>query len=45
MEDSGALPLEMDVDQLTMNRVIDIFPNEGVVKDHETGEVVPLTLS
>lgn len=40
MEDSGALPLEMDVDQLTMGRVIDIFPNEGVVKDHETGETL-----
>jgi len=40
MEDSGALPLEMDVDELSMGRVIDIFPNEGVVKDHETGETI-----
>eukprot|EP00658_Telonema_sp_P-2_P006294 TRINITY_DN12405_c0_g1_i7.p1 TRINITY_DN12405_c0_g1~~TRINITY_DN12405_c0_g1_i7.p1 ORF type:complete len:930 (-),score=289.28 TRINITY_DN12405_c0_g1_i7:196-2985(-) len=40
MEDSGALPLEMDVDHLTMGRVIDIFPHDGVVKDHETGEEI-----
>lgn len=39
MEDSGALPLEMDVSALDMGRVIDIYPTEGVVKDHETGEV------
>jgi aconitate hydratase 2/2-methylisocitrate dehydratase len=38
MEDAGALPLEMDVSQLTMGRVIDIWPNKGVVTDHETGE-------
>merc|ERR1712195_218542 len=38
MEDAGALPLEMDVSQLDMGRVIDIWPNMGVVTDHETGE-------
>jgi len=38
MEDSGALPLEMDVAALTMGRVIDIFPYEGKVTDHATGE-------
>ena len=40
MEDSGALPIEMDVAKLKMGTVIDIFPYEGVVKDHETGEVL-----
>merc|ERR1719345_686536 len=38
MEDSGALPIEMDVSKLTMGRVIDIFPHEGRVSDHESGE-------
>merc|ERR1711935_1053832 len=40
MEDSGALPLEMDVEDLTMGRVVDILPLEGIVKDHETGETI-----
>jgi len=40
MEDSGALPIELDVNDLTMGRVVDIFPHEGVVKDHESGEVI-----
>jgi aconitate hydratase 2/2-methylisocitrate dehydratase len=37
MEDSGALPLEMDVSKMAMGDVIDIYPYEGVVKNHETG--------
>jgi aconitate hydratase 2 / 2-methylisocitrate dehydratase len=40
MEDSGALPLEMPVDNLKMGDVIDIFPYEGVTKRHGTDEVV-----
>jgi len=32
MEDSGALPIELDVQQMNMGDVIDIFPYEGVVK-------------
>lgn len=40
MEDSGALPLEMDVTNLNMGDVIDIFPYEGKVKRHGTEEVV-----
>mmetsp|Transcript_22464 Transcript_22464/g.56772 ORF Transcript_22464/g.56772 Transcript_22464/m.56772 type:complete len:621 (-) Transcript_22464:2304-4166(-) len=40
MEDSGALPLEMDVNNLNMGDVIDIFPYEGKVKRHGTEEVV-----
>lgn len=34
MEDSGALPLEMDVDKLNMGDTIDIFPYEGKVLAH-----------
>merc|ERR1711871_434191 len=40
MEDSGALPIEMDVSKLNMGDVIDIYPYEGVVKNAATGEVV-----
>ena len=40
MEDSGALPLEMPVDDLKMGDVIDIFPYQGVTKRHGTDEVV-----
>ena len=40
MEDSGALPIEMPVENLNMGDVIDIFPYEGVTKRHGTDEVV-----
>jgi aconitate hydratase 2/2-methylisocitrate dehydratase len=40
MEDSGALPLEMPVDKMETGDVIDIYPYEGVTKNHETGAVV-----
>lgn len=40
MEDSGALPIECDVTQLNMGDVIDIYPYEGVVKRHDSGEEV-----
>ena len=40
MEDSGALPVELDVESLAMGDVIDIFPYEGKVKRHGTDEVV-----
>ena len=40
MEDSGALPLEMDVSKMNMYDVIDVYPYEGVAKNHETGEVL-----
>ncbi|MEH6471980.1 MAG: bifunctional aconitate hydratase 2/2-methylisocitrate dehydratase [Halopseudomonas sp.] len=39
MEDSGALPIEMDVAKMNMGDVIDVYPYEGVVKN-EAGEVV-----
>ena len=40
MEDSGALPIEMDVSELAMGDVIDVYPYEGVVKRHGSGEQV-----
>ena len=40
MEDSGALPFECDVENMAMGDVIDIYPYEGVVKRHDTDEVV-----
>ncbi|MCG6200414.1 bifunctional aconitate hydratase 2/2-methylisocitrate dehydratase [Psychromonas antarctica] len=40
MEDSGALPIEMDVDALNSGDVIDIYPYQGVVKNHVSGEVI-----
>ena len=40
MEDSGALPIELDVSKMEMGDVIDIFPFEGVVKKHDTEEVI-----
>eukprot|EP00602_Paraphysomonas_sp_CaronLab_P004226 CAMPEP_0185025498 /NCGR_PEP_ID=MMETSP1103-20130426/8423_1 /TAXON_ID=36769 /ORGANISM="Paraphysomonas bandaiensis, Strain Caron Lab Isolate" /LENGTH=937 /DNA_ID=CAMNT_0027558703 /DNA_START=65 /DNA_END=2878 /DNA_ORIENTATION=- len=40
MEDSGALPIEMPVDDLNMGDVIDIYPYEGVTKRHDTDEVI-----
>lgn len=40
MEDSGALPIECDVTQMAMGDVIDIYPYQGVVKRHDTDEVV-----
>ncbi len=40
MEDSGALPFECDVSQMAMGDVIDIYPYQGVVKRHDTDEVL-----
>ncbi len=37
MEDSGALPIEVDVTGLKMGDVIDIYPFEGVINDHASG--------
>uniref|UniRef100_A0A7S0XPQ8 Aconitate hydratase B n=1 Tax=Hemiselmis andersenii TaxID=464988 RepID=A0A7S0XPQ8_HEMAN len=38
MEDSGSLPIELDVSNMEMGQVIDIYPKKGVAKDHETGK-------
>merc|ERR1719353_1355243 len=40
MEDSGAFPIEINVENMHMGDVIDIFPYEGVVKTHGTEDVV-----
>ncbi len=40
MEDSGALPFECDVTQMAMGDVIDIYPYQGEVKNHTTGELI-----
>ncbi|WMY73684.1 bifunctional aconitate hydratase 2/2-methylisocitrate dehydratase [Buttiauxella selenatireducens] len=40
MEDAGALPIEVDVNNLNMGDVIDIYPYKGEVRNHETNEVI-----
>lgn len=40
MEDAGALPIEVDVSKLNMGDVIDVYPYEGKVTNHATGEVL-----
>ncbi len=40
MEDSGALPIEMDVEKFETGDVIDIYPYEGKVCKHGTDEVL-----
>merc|ERR1711937_583529 len=40
MEDSGALPIEMDVQQMNMGDVIEIDLKNGVVKNVDSGEVI-----
>ncbi|MGT0150054.1 hypothetical protein ACT691_12920 [Vibrio metschnikovii] len=40
MEDAGALPIEVDVSKLHMGDVIDVYPYEGKVCNHQTGEVL-----
>ncbi len=37
MEDAGALPIEVDVSNLNMGDVIDVYPYKGEVRNHETG--------
>lgn len=38
MEDSGALPIELDVQKMAMGDIIDIYPYEGVVKKQTGGQ-------
>ncbi len=40
MEDSGALPIEMEVDNLHMGDLIDIYPYEGSTKIHNTNDLI-----
>ncbi|TKB51299.1 bifunctional aconitate hydratase 2/2-methylisocitrate dehydratase [Ferrimonas sediminicola] len=38
MEDAGALPIELDVTQMNMGDVIEIYPYEGVARNADSGE-------
>ncbi|EJT6964112.1 bifunctional aconitate hydratase 2/2-methylisocitrate dehydratase [Salmonella enterica] len=40
MEDAGALPIEVDVSNLNMGDVIDVYPYKGEVRNDETGELL-----
>ena len=40
LEDAGALPIEVDVSQLHMGDVIDIYPYEGKICQHNTDKVL-----
>ena len=37
---AGALPIEVDVSNLNMGDVIDVYPYKGEVRNHETGELL-----
>ncbi|CHC86367.1 TPA: bifunctional aconitate hydratase 2/2-methylisocitrate dehydratase [Salmonella enterica] len=40
MEDAGALPIEVDVSNLNMGDVIDVYPYKGEVRNYETDELL-----
>ncbi|MEC5344980.1 bifunctional aconitate hydratase 2/2-methylisocitrate dehydratase [Brenneria populi] len=40
MEDAGALPIEVDVGDLNMGDVIDIYPYEGEIRRHDSNAVL-----
>ncbi len=40
MEDAGALPIEVDVSNLNMGDVIDVYPFKGEVRNHEINELL-----
>lgn len=40
MEDAGALPIEVDVSDLNMGDVIDIYPYQGEVRAHDSDKVL-----
>jgi len=40
IEDSGALPIEMDVSKMEMGDVIDIYPYQGRATRHDSDEVI-----
>ncbi len=40
MEDAGALPIEVDVSELNMGDVIDIYPYKGEVRNHNNNELL-----
>ena len=40
MEDAGALPIEMDVSNMEMGDVVDVYPYEGRVTRHDGDDVI-----
>ena len=40
LEDAGAMPIEVDVSNMAMGDVIDVYPHEGKVCKHGTDEVL-----
>jgi aconitate hydratase 2/2-methylisocitrate dehydratase len=40
LEDSGALPIECAVEKIAMGDVIDIFPYQGLIKRHDSDEIL-----
>ncbi len=40
LEDSGALPIEVDVTSLAMGDVIDLYPAQGEIRRHDSEDVV-----
>jgi aconitate hydratase 2/2-methylisocitrate dehydratase len=40
MEDAGALVFEASVEKMNMGDIIDVYPYEGKITNHETGEVL-----
>ena len=40
MEDSGALPIEMNVDSLETGQIIDIYPYEKYTKEHNSDKII-----
>lgn len=40
MEDAGSLPIEVDVSQLHMGDVIDLYPYEGKICKHNSDEII-----
>ena len=40
MEDSGALPIEMPVENIKMNQVIDLYPYDGITRDSITNQLI-----
>lgn len=40
MEDAGALPVEVDVSNLNMGDVIDVYPYKGEIRNHDTNDLL-----
>lgn len=40
LEDSGSLPFECNVEEMTMGDIIDIYPYQGLVKRHNSEQII-----